>query len=108
LGTQEAVATGDLFGEGRDEAFAVYGEVKGRVDAGQEFGDVQGGSGPLEYVISHIHLRQTLATGPGGGFRGSAAEAAHGAQLGIEGGFKHGQQRILEIVRHAGTPPIGV
>ena len=89
-GAPETVLAGDLFGEGRDEAFAIDGDAKGSVDAVQQLGDMEGGSRLLEYVISHINLRQTFSAA-GRRCRGVAlAEAANGAQLGIEGGFKYG------------------
>jgi hypothetical protein len=56
LGADEAVTASDLFGEGRHETLPVDGDVKGGVDAGQQFGDMQRGSGSLEYVIRHVYL----------------------------------------------------
>jgi hypothetical protein len=47
LGAQEAVAVEDLLGEGRDEAFAIDGDAELGLDAVEDLGDVQGGSGPF-------------------------------------------------------------
>jgi hypothetical protein len=35
------------------------------------------------------------------------AKAADGAELSIERGFKYGENRILEIIRHGGAPEHG-
>src|SRR3989442_49232 len=58
-GAQEAVAAGDFFGEGGDQAFAIDSHSKRSLNAGQEIGDVEGSAGLLKYVIGHINLRQT-------------------------------------------------
>jgi hypothetical protein len=99
-GAAETVAAGDLFGEGRDQAVAVDGEAELGVDAGEQVGDVQGGAGLLEYVESHVNLGQTFLARRTGGGCGSVAEAADGAQLGVEGGFKSGKDYILEVIIH--------
>jgi len=104
LGAKEAIATGDLFGEGGDQSLAVDGDVEGGMDTDQQFGDMQGGAGPLEYVVCHVNLRQTLTRPPRGRLGGAAAEAANGAQLSIERGLEYGKDRILEIIGHGGTP----
>jgi hypothetical protein len=93
---------GDLLGEGRDEAFAIDGDAEGGVDTVEELGDVEGGAGLFEYVISHVNLRQTFSARRLGGSRVSLAEAADGAELSVERGFKYGQNGIFEIIVHGG------
>jgi len=56
VGADEAITTGDFFGERRDEALAVDGDMKGGTEAGQQFGDMERSMGFPEYVICHIHL----------------------------------------------------
>jgi len=58
-GAAEAIAAGDLLGQGADEALAIDRDGEGGMDAGEEVGDVEGGAGLLEYVIRYIDLRQT-------------------------------------------------
>jgi hypothetical protein len=72
------------------------------VDAGQELRDMQGGVGSLEYVVCHVNLGQTLTTPRRGGLGRATAEAANGAELSIERGFKYGKDRIFEIIGHGG------
>jgi hypothetical protein len=98
---------GDLLSEGRDQALAIDGDAKGGVDAVQQGGDVERGPGLLEYVIGHVNLRQTSATGRPRCRCVSLAEPADGAQLGLQRGFKYGQEGILEIVVHGGLLSMG-
>jgi hypothetical protein len=90
-GAAEAVAAGDLFGEGRDQAIAVGGGAELVADAGEQLGDMQGGTGFVEYVESHVNLGQTFLARRTGGGRGSVAEAADGAQLGVERSLNNGE-----------------
>jgi hypothetical protein len=103
LGADEAVTARDLFGERGDEALPVDGEVEAGTDASQQFGDMQGSTGSLEYVIGHIYLRQTLATAHRGGLRGAPAEATNGTELSIKRSLENHEERIPKIVRHDGT-----
>jgi hypothetical protein len=66
---------------------------------------MQGGAGSLEYVVCHVNLRQTLTVAGGGGLGGvAAAEAADGAELSVERGFKYGKDGILQIIGHGRAP----
>jgi hypothetical protein len=93
---------GDLLGEGRDEAFAIDGDAKGGVDALQKLRDVEWGASLFKYVIGHVNLGQTFL---GSGLRCwgvRLAEAANGAKLGLQRGFKNGENGFFEIVVHGG------
>jgi hypothetical protein len=81
LGAQEAIAAGDLLGEGRDEALAIDLQTELGVDAVQDFGDMERGAGFLEYVVGHVHLRQTFTVAWFGGVIRALTETADGAQL---------------------------
>jgi len=72
------------------------------LDADEEFGDVERGAGLLEYVIGHVNLRQTFITDGAGRARVSPAEAADGAELGIQRCFEYGQDGFFEVVVHGG------
>jgi hypothetical protein len=102
VSAQKAVLAGDLLSKGRDKAFAIDGDAKGGMDAVQELGDMKRGAGPLEYVMGHVNLRPTFHAGRFGRIRIPQAEAADGAELSFERGFKYGKNGILEIVVHGG------
>jgi hypothetical protein len=102
VGAQEAVLAGNLLSKGRDQAFAIDGDAKGGMDAVQELGDMEGRAGLLEYVIGHVNLRPTFHTSRLGRVLFPLAEAADGAELSFERGFKYGENGILEIVIHGG------
>jgi hypothetical protein len=72
------------------------------MDTVQELGDMERGAGLLEYVIGHINLRPTFNAGRLGGIRIPQAEAADGAELSFERGFKYGKNGILEFIVHGG------
>src|SRR5258708_325878 len=76
FGAQEAVAAGDLFGERRNQAFAIDGDVESGLDAGEEVGDVQGRAGLFKYVVGHVYLRQTFRGARPGGDSGTPAKLA--------------------------------
>jgi hypothetical protein len=68
------------------------------MDALQDLGNVQGGTGLLEYVVRHVDLRQTCVVRGRGSCRGTAPKTANRPQLGLESGLEYRENGILEIV----------
>jgi hypothetical protein len=60
------------------------------------------GAGLFEYVIGHVNLRPTFLTDRTGGLRVALAEAADGAELGLQRCFKYGEYGFLQIVVRGG------
>jgi hypothetical protein len=73
-----------------DEALAIHGDAEAVLDAGQQLGDVEGGTGLLEYVECHVNLGQTVSLAWGGGFGLAVAKSADGAKLSVQRGFECG------------------
>ena len=108
VSADEAIATDDLFAQGRDQTLAVDGEVNGGVDAtSQQFGDRQGSASPLEDVVRQVNLRQTREAACGGRLRSATTEAADGTELSIERGFEYPQDKILEVIGHGFRLKVG-
>jgi hypothetical protein len=77
------------------------------LDAVQDLGDVERSTRLLEYVESHVHLRQTFEPAPMGGHGFSLAKAADRAELCFQRGFKDTEDEIFGFIVHGGLLSIG-
>jgi hypothetical protein len=96
----ETVVAGYLLGQGTDQTLPVDRLAKMLLNLSQQDGNVEGGTGLLEYGICHVNLRQTSFMGRSFNRFFTTAESFNGAQLSFQSGFKSFKESVAKGVLH--------